>query len=56
MYCQLFNFEFVIVFLQFFPNGQAFATGSDDATCRLFDIRADQVIKNNFSILRMNMV
>lgn len=25
-----------------FPNGQAFATGSDDATCRLFDIRADQ--------------
>lgn len=29
-------------FLQFFPNGHAFATGSDDATCRLFDIRADQ--------------
>src|SRR6218665_3372301 len=28
--------------LQFFPNGSAFATGSDDATCRLFDIRADQ--------------
>lgn len=28
--------------LQFFPNGHAFATGSDDATCRLFDIRADQ--------------
>ena len=28
--------------LQFFPNGNAFATGSDDATCRLFDIRADQ--------------
>lgn len=28
--------------LQFFPNGYAFATGSDDATCRLFDIRADQ--------------
>jgi WD40 repeat protein len=27
---------------QFFPNGYAFATGSDDATCRLFDIRADQ--------------
>ena len=27
---------------QFFPNGHAFATGSDDATCRLFDIRADQ--------------
>ena len=29
-------------FSQFFPNGHAFATGSDDATCRLFDIRADQ--------------
>lgn len=28
--------------LQFFPNGCAFATGSDDATCRLFDLRADQ--------------
>ena len=26
----------------FFPNGNAFATGSDDATIRLFDIRADQ--------------
>ena len=23
-------------------NGNAFATGSDDATCRLFDLRADQ--------------
>lgn len=28
--------------MQYFPNGYAFATGSDDATCRLFDIRADQ--------------
>lgn len=27
---------------QFFPSGWAFATGSDDATCRMFDIRADQ--------------
>lgn len=27
---------------KFFPNGNAFATGSDDATCRLFDLRADQ--------------
>lgn len=33
---------FFIFFLQFFPNGHAFATGSDDATCRLFDLRADQ--------------
>lgn len=30
------------LWLQFFPNGNAFATGSDDATCRLFDLRADQ--------------
>jgi hypothetical protein len=28
--------------LRFFPNGDAFATGSDDASCRLFDIRADR--------------
>lgn len=28
--------------IQFFPNGNAFGTGSDDATCRLFDLRADQ--------------
>ncbi|KAI9323332.1 guanine nucleotide-binding protein subunit beta [Dichotomocladium elegans] len=27
--------------VQFFPDGLAFGTGSDDATCRLFDIRAD---------------
>jgi len=26
----------------YFPNGTAFGTGSDDATCRLFDIRSDQ--------------
>jgi len=28
--------------VSFFPNGLAFATGSDDASCRLFDIRADR--------------
>ncbi|ORX58256.1 guanine nucleotide-binding protein subunit beta [Hesseltinella vesiculosa] len=28
--------------VQFFPNGQAILTGSDDASCRLFDLRADQ--------------
>ena len=27
---------------RYFPNGQAFGTGSDDASCRLFDIRADR--------------
>lgn len=29
-------------YASFFPNGDAFATGSDDASCRLFDIRADR--------------
>lgn len=28
----------------YFPSGVAFGTGSDDATCRLFDIRSDQEI------------
>ena len=35
-------------FLSFFPNGDAFATGSDDASCRLFDIRADREL-NSFT-------
>jgi guanine nucleotide-binding protein G(I)/G(S)/G(T) subunit beta-1 len=26
--------------VQFFPDGQAFGTGSDDASCRLFDMRS----------------
>lgn len=28
--------------VEFFPSGQAFGTGSDDASCRLFDLRADR--------------
>ncbi|KAJ1332614.1 hypothetical protein BSLG_008243 [Batrachochytrium salamandrivorans] len=28
--------------VQFFPNGDAFGSGSDDASCRLFDLRADR--------------
>jgi WD40 repeat protein len=28
--------------IRFFPNGDAFGTGSDDASCRLFDLRADR--------------
>jgi guanine nucleotide-binding protein G(I)/G(S)/G(T) subunit beta-1 len=28
--------------VHFFPNGDAFATGSDDTSCRLFDLRADR--------------
>jgi guanine nucleotide-binding protein G(I)/G(S)/G(T) subunit beta-1 len=35
--------------VQFFPDGNAFGTGSDDATCRLFDIRADREL-NNYSV------
>ncbi|KAF3930668.1 hypothetical protein ABW19_dt0207411 [Dactylella cylindrospora] len=34
--------------VQFFPDGNAFGTGSDDATCRLFDIRADREL-NQYS-------
>ncbi|KAI8384526.1 guanine nucleotide-binding protein subunit beta [Radiomyces spectabilis] len=32
--------------VQFFPNGMAFGTGSDDASCRLFDLRADCELNN----------
>mmetsp|Transcript_11632 Transcript_11632/g.29789 ORF Transcript_11632/g.29789 Transcript_11632/m.29789 type:complete len:343 (+) Transcript_11632:44-1072(+) len=28
--------------VSFFPDGKAFATGSDDASCRVFDLRASQ--------------
>jgi len=30
--------------VRFHPSGDAFATGSDDATCRLFDLRADRQV------------
>lgn len=33
---------FSLLLFRFFPNGDAFATGSDDASCRLFDLRADR--------------
>lgn len=29
---------------RFFPNGDAFVTGSDDASCRLYDLRADREV------------
>lgn len=32
----------VLIVSRFFPNGDAFATGSDDASCKLFDLRADR--------------
>lgn len=34
--------------VQFFPDGQAFGTGSDDSSCRLFDIRSARQI-NRYS-------
>lgn len=30
--------------MRFHPSGDAVATGSDDATCRLFDLRADKEV------------
>ncbi|KAI6183181.1 hypothetical protein M3Y97_00461100 [Aphelenchoides bicaudatus] len=30
--------------VRFHPNGDTFATGSDDASCRLFDLRADRQV------------
>jgi len=32
--------------VQFLPSGMGFATGSDDGTCRLFDIRSDRELMN----------
>ncbi|KAK9407874.1 guanine nucleotide-binding protein GI/GS/GT subunit beta-3 [Crotalus adamanteus] len=32
--------------ISFFPSGEAICTGSDDASCRLFDLRADQELIN----------
>lgn len=41
--------------IQFFPDGNAFGTGSDDASCRLFDIRADREL-NQYSVSRESHV
>ncbi|XP_063045008.1 guanine nucleotide-binding protein subunit beta-5b isoform X1 [Engraulis encrasicolus] len=30
--------------VKFYPSGDAFATGSDDATCRFYDLRADREV------------
>jgi guanine nucleotide-binding protein G(I)/G(S)/G(T) subunit beta-1 len=30
--------------VNFFPDGNAFITASDDGTCRLFDLRADREV------------
>jgi guanine nucleotide-binding protein G(I)/G(S)/G(T) subunit beta-1 len=37
----------------FFPNGQAFGTGSDDSTCRIFDLRCYGEV-NKFSMPDIN--
>nr|CAH8849052.1 unnamed protein product [Trichobilharzia regenti] len=45
--------------VRFFPSGDAFATGSDDATIRLFDLRADRevcVYKKDSVIFACNAV
>ncbi|KAK9468523.1 WD40-repeat-containing domain protein [Lipomyces arxii] len=39
--------------VQFFPDGSSFATGSDDSTCRLFDIRADREL-NKYTLPSIN--
>ncbi len=41
---QVSNHCVCLVCVQYFPSGFAFGTGSDDATCRLMDARADQEI------------
>lgn len=41
--------------IQFFPNGHAFGTGSDDASCRLFDIRADREMQSYTVCLPIHM-
>lgn len=42
----IFRFEqvskYISLPLQFFPNGNAVITGSDDSSCRLYDLRGDQ--------------
>ncbi len=41
--------------IQFFPDGNAFGTGSDDASCRLFDIRADRELMSYQVCNHINM-
>lgn len=44
-YVQIFDdHESDVNSVKFHPSGDAFATGSDDATCRLFDLRADRQV------------
>jgi guanine nucleotide-binding protein G(I)/G(S)/G(T) subunit beta-1 len=41
--------DWKIDFVRYFPNGDAFGTGSDDASCKLFDIRADREL-NSYAV------
>ncbi|RNA01031.1 guanine nucleotide-binding subunit beta-5 [Brachionus plicatilis] len=44
-YVQIFDgHESDVNSVKFHPSGDAFASGSDDATCRLFDLRADRQV------------
>ncbi|CAF0913428.1 unnamed protein product [Brachionus calyciflorus] len=44
-YVQIFDgHESDVNSVKFHPSGDAFATGSDDSTCRLFDLRADRQV------------
>jgi hypothetical protein len=43
------SFSFTETDYRYFPNGDAFGTGSDDASCKLFDIRADREL-NTYSV------
>ena len=47
---------FAINAIQFFPNGNAFGTGSDDGSCRLFDIRADRELQSYTVCSRSDLV
>ena len=43
--------------VQFFPNGNAVGTGSDDASCRLFDLRADRELQSyTVSLLTLSCI
>jgi hypothetical protein len=36
----------MLIGIRYFPNGDAFGTGSDDASCKLYDIRADRELND----------
>jgi guanine nucleotide-binding protein G(I)/G(S)/G(T) subunit beta-1 len=49
MLYSIFSLRFALT-CRYFPNGDAFGTGSDDASCKLFDIRADREL-NTYSVI-----